>query len=160
MVVKISDPFGVSVFCDDIRFELGNKTSLIGIYREGMQIHAPFPCAVPRFGIFVQWFIPIVDKDKPRSPLTISVLGPGATAENPAITTELLTENILWGENLNLPALEDPDAQQMGRVEYPFLFAPFILAEPGYIRVRGTIDGITYKLGSLRVTQGEIPTPN
>ena len=54
-------PRGKAIFCDDIRAELGNKISLMGIYTGSVTIPPTieFPLTLPRMGIAVFWEEPI-----------------------------------------------------------------------------------------------------
>ena len=55
-----SAPFGHVIFADDIRQEIGNKLSAMGIYENEM-VFAPgtaFPILIHRLGILVHWVEP------------------------------------------------------------------------------------------------------
>src|SRR4051794_10954427 len=61
------------IFCDDIRHEVGNKVSLMGIYSADILFPGPPPVAFRTLGI-VAWLIFDVD-DRPTK-FTIRVLVP------------------------------------------------------------------------------------
>lgn len=63
------------VFCDDIRFEMGNKISLMGIYTGVLNVDQSFPLALPKFGVVV-WVISDFD-DFPANMITTIVLPGG-----------------------------------------------------------------------------------
>jgi hypothetical protein len=63
------------IFCDDIRFERGNKISFMGVYGGDMLISSPKP-AMMRIGI-VAWVISDIDD----APTSIKVRGTGPTAD-------------------------------------------------------------------------------
>jgi hypothetical protein len=48
-------PFGYALFCDDIRREIGNKTSLLGLYSAAAFFEAEFPISIPKFCVVVNW---------------------------------------------------------------------------------------------------------
>ncbi len=47
-----------SIFCDDIRFELGNKITLVGIYSGDMFVES-FPFYLPKMGVQIRYDAPI-----------------------------------------------------------------------------------------------------
>lgn len=61
------------IFCDDIRQEVGNKNSFMGIYDTDLIIYAPAPITLPKFAMVV-WLICDID-DTPRS-FTVTLFGP------------------------------------------------------------------------------------
>lgn len=61
------------VFCDDIRQELGNKLSLMGVYSGELLIFQKPPIILPKLGI-VAWLISDAD-DKPTK-MDLSILSP------------------------------------------------------------------------------------
>src|SRR5215472_6476318 len=56
-------PIGKVIFCDDIRSEIGNKISLIGIYTNSIIIPAEvqFPVTLAKLGIAIFWYEPVDD---------------------------------------------------------------------------------------------------
>ena len=72
-------PDGYTIFCDDIRQEIGNKQSLMGIYGHEMFVHHAFPVTM-RMGFHV------VFREDPSSPLndiTLCIYSPGDPDDNP-----------------------------------------------------------------------------
>lgn len=48
------------VFCDDIRTEMGNKTSLMGVYPVEMMVER-LPVTLPKFCVWVNLVVPVED---------------------------------------------------------------------------------------------------
>ena len=48
---------GFTIYCDDIRSEIGAKTTLVGCYNGLMQIQGVMPVTIPKFGISVHLMI-------------------------------------------------------------------------------------------------------
>ncbi len=70
----MSDPRVAHVaFCDDIRQEVGNKLSLMGLYVQDMFIVGKPPAMLPKFGVVV-WII--TDADDPVQRATTTILMP------------------------------------------------------------------------------------
>jgi hypothetical protein len=67
---------GHCVFCDDIRMEIGNKMSLMGVYSGVILFSGPPPAVMPKFGI-VTWIIS--DRDDVPTKLAISIIAPDGT---------------------------------------------------------------------------------
>ena len=53
-----TEPFGHTVFCDDIRHEVTGKLTLVGCYVAGMGFSEPPPAFVPQFAALVTIMIP------------------------------------------------------------------------------------------------------
>ena len=64
---------GTCIFCDDVRLEVGNKISLMGIYSSEILFTAAPPTVIPKLGI-VAWLI--FDRDDFPEKLTIRIVGP------------------------------------------------------------------------------------
>ena len=57
------EPDGYTIFCDDIRQEVGNKTSLMGVYGPEMFVNQPFPAAMHRMGFHIMY------REDPHAPM-------------------------------------------------------------------------------------------
>lgn len=57
------------VWCDDIRHEVGNKPSLMGVYTSGLVVPA-FPAVLPRLGLWISVYTPI---ERPFGKFSLSV---------------------------------------------------------------------------------------
>lgn len=55
-------PHGIAIYCDDIRPEIGGKYSLIGVYTGNMNIAGQAPTLLPKFGVHINFFIPVLLK--------------------------------------------------------------------------------------------------
>lgn len=144
--VDTPDVFGHTIFCDDIRFEADGKMSFIGSYGGAMTVHAAFPAALPKFGFAVTLWqaVQVARKD-----FVVKIFLPGDDEEKaPPIE--------MRGDPNAIP---DPGPEAKFLVaSMQFLSAPLVLKSPGVIRSRALIDGKLYRLGSLSVSQGPIPT--
>jgi hypothetical protein len=49
------EPFGYTLFCDDVRQEIGGKYSLIGIYRNDLIFEGPFPAKLSKLCLIVNY---------------------------------------------------------------------------------------------------------
>ena len=62
--------YATSIFCDDVRREVGNKVSYMGIYTGLMYLNM-FPAVLPRFCIAIQAVTPV---DRPFDFLKFKIL--------------------------------------------------------------------------------------
>lgn len=51
-------PYGITTFCEDIRQEVGNKLTYVGVYQGGLTIDAAPPFSFDRMCYFTSVFIP------------------------------------------------------------------------------------------------------
>lgn len=86
----MSNSFGVSIFCDDIRYEQGNKVSLMGCYGPELHVHTPLPVVLPKLGVLVQARFPI----GPLPDIHASIYMP--EADEPFFTQHIVQEEKDW----------------------------------------------------------------
>jgi hypothetical protein len=145
------DAFGYSIFCDDIRHEVGNKITCVGIYPNVMYVHSDFPFTLPKFAISVTYTERLALETKGSVPVHVFLPG----QEEPFLTGEIPVEEMRGAvptQELDLPNMPKP---QFGHFRIQVVFAPLVLNEPGYIKVQAVREGDEIKLGVLKV----IPAP-
>jgi hypothetical protein len=146
-----SEPFAVSIFCDDIRQEIGGKLSFMGVYYGAMYV-PQFPIILPKFCVNVTFYEPKNMAEVRVSPVIIRVFMPNDTDDTPSITGEVRSIKEMIGL---LPPSELPiekDVPQLAIANAMFIQSPLVVQEPGRVRVRCEYpDGTILKAGSLRV---------
>src|SRR5437763_17222776 len=113
---------GHSVFCDDIRAELGNKLSLMGVYATDILIATAPPVMFAKLGV-VTWVIS--DRDDLPQKVTLRILIPPDRTELVKIETQAGT-----------PTTSEPDEYSQNfilRMVYPMENLPLIA--DGYIEI-------------------------
>jgi hypothetical protein len=141
------EPFGTTLFCDDIRFESFNKTSLIGLYGYEMLLFGNFPAQLPKLGMFCCLRF---HKSQKVSGIKIQIYFPGDVEESPSHTQEVGFQ--FEADNFPLPdPAEYPDPSEYYGFNHPFLFSPVIIKQPGYVRIRATAGSNRIKAGSLKI---------
>jgi hypothetical protein len=131
----MSNPRGAHcIFCDDLRYEVGNKISLMGMYSGDIVV--PTPTVLAKLCIIV-WVI--TDIDDPPTQLGVRVLGPPGGIEL-----------------FKTPAYEPfPLAQTEGATKVvgtvTVQVTPFLLKENGYIEVMVDTDQGSMRAGRLMV---------
>jgi hypothetical protein len=134
--------FGYTVFCDDIRNEVGGKVTYVGAYLSNLLVHSEYPVTLPKFCFAITIYEPHDDlADKAE----LKIYLPSDPDDKPSIVGDL-----------DFPKLEQPQDGKFRIFRAHLVFAPVILQSDGWLRVRAERKGITMKLGSLRVTK-QIP---
>jgi hypothetical protein len=144
------DPFGDTVFCDDIREEVNGKISLIGCYAGSLRFLGPFPAVQPRLGIasFVQ-----LPTDEEIPALKFLVYFPGDKEDAPFVH-----ENIELSENFRKPLPPSPppdgmpDLVRRKLLRRQLLLGPIEFKSGGIIRVRLLYGDKRVSLGALEIT--------
>jgi hypothetical protein len=151
----MTDPVstGHTVFCDDIRFEVGGKVSLIGVYQAVMFVQGEFPITLPKFGLSVRYIEKI---GACSDEVKLRVFLPGDAEDAPTI------DGVIPMEEIRQAAAEDRLVSTVGNedarppVEYVhvgsnILISPLVLKQPGVIRVRAFCGDNEIKLGTLGI---------
>lgn len=150
-------PVGISIFCDDIRFEQGNKLTFVGCYGTEMLISGPLPALLPRLGIFVQLRLPAGTS----SPSQIRVYFPDSKDDEPAYVMDIAAPSAeTIKKSQETPS---PDIVPILASNVPILLGPVVIAMEGLIKVRVEWGGKTIKAGTIKIrhvgTEGAI-SPN
>ena len=138
-----------TIYCDEVRLEVANKQSLMGIYSSDLFV-PELPIALPKLCIVVSLVTPI---DKPFKELTIRV-----TKDD-----ETLIEAPITGEQLNDPQLNiienaeknNPD-QRIG-LTLTLMLAPFAIEKECILRVRAVTESGELKGRGLKIKSGPPP---
>jgi len=144
-------PDGYTIFCDDIRQEIGNKCSLMGIYGPDMFVDNPFPLMMAKMGFHITF------RDDPHaqlSPITLCIYLPVYEQDNPTYRSDIYRSQAALPP---LPGTLGPTARRMATINV--LLSPLNLKEPGKIKVRMLVDGEKIKLGTLRVAYKDPAAP-
>ncbi len=117
------------IYCDDIRNEVGNKFSFMGIYTRELTI--PNPTLLPKLCIAVKV---VTDIDDPLESITVRVV-----KINNGKEVELLST-----DSLPLPSLTDTPARDCDTtcmlLQMQFVLSPFQIEEDATIRVKATTE--------------------
>lgn len=134
-------------YCDDIRQEVGNKRSLIGVYTRDLFVQA-IPVTLPKLGIVVSILTPI---DRPFQKLSLRV----QQGEAVLISTEDLVAGF---KSISEAPLDDLDREIDGQAapsslicNIEILLAPFRIDAEHNIRVIATTEDGELRGRALRV---------
>jgi hypothetical protein len=116
------------IFCEDIRAEVGNKFSLMGIFAADIAFPVPAPVILPKFG-FVLWMLFDVGDEPER--FTIRVLVPPDRTETAKIEGE--------GQKITFPYPPDELSHQ-GSIRIVVPMINVSLEKEGFIEVMIKMD--------------------
>ncbi|MBI3439005.1 MAG: hypothetical protein HY054_10255 [Proteobacteria bacterium] len=132
------EPWGYTLFCDDVREEITGKYSLIGVYRQDLIIQGTLPAKLSKLCLVVNYVQPA---NAPKLPLTLKVFLPGV--ETPiSIDVDL--------SQIPDQAIEDPENQQI-KFQAVMALADLLLQEAGTIKVRVYRNDVEIKCGGIKV---------
>jgi hypothetical protein len=149
---KSDEPFGSTIFCDDIRQEVGGKLSYMGVYYGAVYVPS-FPISIPKFAVSVTFYEPIELTRKRTWVVPVRLFipgqeGPVATGEIPVASEEPISAVL----RSTLPP--DPDVPPLMIAQLAFAMTPLVMGEPGRLKVRGYYrEDMIITMGSLRVEQ-------
>jgi hypothetical protein len=135
--------WGQTLFCDDIRFEIGNKLSIVGIYQTDFIINSEFPIMVPKFCLYVSYY---ELAGRLQEELQLNIYFPGG-GENPGFQANIPRP----AQSEQMPAADRADSDRVNIIRAPITFSPLQIAEPGDIKVRMVCGDVVTKLGLINI---------
>ena len=141
-----------TIFCDDIRQEIGGKLSDIGVY--GGQMFVPsFPITLPKLCLVMSMITPV---DTPFRKLAMRIL-----KDDTQLAEGVLDETQLAGAvdaSTDVPADERKD--RILTLQSMFVFSPFQLEGPCTLKVRVETESGELRGVGLRIDQAPAPAPD
>jgi hypothetical protein len=132
-----------TVFCDDIRHEVGGKLSYIGVY-SGVLFVPTFPATLSKFCLAMNVLTPA---DRPFATLAVRLL------KDEDVLVEGTLDDAQLSAAVNVPADDVMAKDRILALQSIIVFSPFVLEGPCTLRVRAeTEEGELRGLG-LRVEQ-------
>ena len=140
--------FGYSIFCDDIRNEIGGKLSFVGCYNAIMFVSAQFPLTLPKFCIHMHI---LSSADRPFRSIIARCYIPDE--EDPVVEDTIQTPDTVAQVSLLADIERNIKEPRYIAASASLILAPLRIQAPGLIRARALIDGgpEETKLGSLRI---------
>lgn len=143
----MEDIFVHTLYCDDLRQEIGGKQSFMGVYNNDM-IVADFPANIPKLCTHIVVRLPI--KTNANNLVIKVVNGDDVMSEVPIPEGDLQKMSAAI-----LEASEDPAEVRHLAVIVHFQFAPLLLDQRSKLRAIAIVDGMEIKGNGLVV---RIPT--
>lgn len=141
---------GHTLFCDDIRHEVGNKISYIGCYTGDIIFRQELPATFSKIGFSITLETPA---DYPFQQITVKILLPGDDYENPSLTGNL---SISQTDKIDRQNDEIEGEEKIHKLVNNVVVESLEVKREGYIRVRADCDGEIIKCGSIRVRHQNI----
>ena len=145
-LVRTHTPYGYVIFCDDIRFEFGGKTTYVGVYSGTLVGIGSFPLVLPKFVMLATY---IERPGESTEPVQIRAFLPGEA--------DPFTRIDLPMNEARSAALPDDLPDPLIMVSAPIGAAPLVLAQAGWIKVRAYRGDEEIRLGALSVSMVETP---
>lgn len=139
----MSGEYGTTIFCEDIRDEIGGKKTYVGVFGTDLIIKGALPAIIPQFALAITLLEPIPSA---TGPLNLKIYLPGAAGDEVAMDIDLPVERSTAKSDQDI----DPTAEFVGAL-LSFKISPLVITNEGYIRVRAYKEGREIRLGSLKV---------
>lgn len=145
------DVYGYTIFCDDIRIEVGGKVTYVGAYVGGsITLHGAFPFTLSKFAMDVFYLQRVAHFVMPKR---IIVVMPGGTEENPSMVLEIPATAAEQVAQFQEKEKSTESQKRFMRMGSPIIFSNLVISEPGEIKVRAERNGEFVRLGALTVMQ-------
>jgi hypothetical protein len=128
--IGLPNIYASTIFCDDIRSEVGGKKSLIGVYGDAMVVHENFPLRLPKFGFSIYY---VQKKTIFNHEATVRIYLPG-DGDSASIEMKITSETA--GQIASTPPTPKSAALTHITMSLQFVIAPLEIKEPGPIKVR------------------------
>ncbi|WP_143595019.1 hypothetical protein [Thioclava sp. DLFJ4-1] len=143
-----TEPYGTTIFCDDIRNEVNGKLTLIGCYSGDMNFTNPGPATLPTFSALVNIRIP---KTTIFRSLKLHVIKEEGDQKQDILTADLDPDEEDLRRIISEAEKQDKDGTMIS-LTLPCRWSPLPISESGFIKVRAYLDGEKeIRLGALKV---------
>jgi len=140
-----------TLFCDDIRHEVGGKLSFIGVYSSKLFVPS-FPVTLPKLCLSVKVVTPA---DEPLRSLNLRVLKDEETLQEIRLDEEQLADASDSAEDMT----EEQRKERVQMAQFLLVFSPIQFDGPCILRVRVQTEDGELRGMALRVDQAP-PTPD
>lgn len=134
--------FAHATYCDDIRQEVGNKRSIIGIYSATLYVPS-LPAILPKLCIAV---VAVTPTANPFKSVTIRIL-----IDDAVFAEHKIDESQLQVQQTSFSNQEDVDNNLINQFHFAIQVAPFQIEKAMLVRTRVIADGEELKAGGLRI---------
>src|SRR6266566_1063417 len=129
------EAFGSTIFCDDIRVEVGGKLTFVGCYTGTMFIHTGFPVVLPKFCLGITY---AQERGKVIKPIKFAVLLPNDPEDKPSIefgVSDEAFEEVLRNIESEGAEIENRAGKAFAIVRSQIGVNNLVISEPGTIKV-------------------------
>jgi len=140
-----------TLFCDDIRHEVGGKLSYIGVYSGGLFVRA-FPVTLPKLCLSVRVITPA---NAPLRALTLRVLKDEETLQELILDDADLAAASDAGNGIE----EEKQGERVLMAQFMVVFSPIHFDGPCVLRVRAQTEDEELRGAALTVDAPSIAVP-
>jgi hypothetical protein len=140
----MSEAYGTTIFCDDIRDEITGKKTYVGVYLNEMILQSPFPAVLPQFALAITYLEPL---DWPILPVNIKIFIPGEISDEEVAVDIDLPIDV---NQVNQTSQSDPLAKFRASIMH-LRISPFVIHKEGHVKVRAYRLDNEIRLGSIKV---------
>lgn len=138
-----------STFCDDVRQEIGNKTSLMGLY-SGELFVQELPAALSKLCVVI---VCRTSVEEPFTTLSVRLnVAGGDTVAEVALPPEALKQLM---EHAKSHGSDDDPVRYMS-VGTSIILSPYLIQEPHTLKAVAIADGEEYPAGRLRIAAADL----
>jgi hypothetical protein len=159
---SMSEPYGYTIFCDDIREEVGGKITYVGTYQKDLILNVAFPAVLPQLCFGITYASPR-ELAREMAGMEIRVYLPGDPEDTPTVKLQADPEVApdLAAPDQPVPALSILEGPQQTRAAFFVRTIGPVLKTAGHIRVRALLkSGRVVYLGALVVKSNVQATPS
>ena len=143
---------GLTIFCDDIRHELGGKLTLVGCYGSELQFSGPAPGLLPTFACLINIRISIS--------LVFKTIAVYVLKETAGVKEEMFRQQVEFSSSIkssDVVEIPSSPSEKVRALAVPVQWISVVLPGETTIKVRATIDGgEEIRLGVLKCVFQEI----
>jgi hypothetical protein len=140
---------GYTIFCDDIRNEIGGKTTFVGVYDGILNIHGEFPFLLAKFGLGIRY---MEKRDAFKDDVIIRIFMPGESEDGEPSFQGLLPIREAR-EKVQVHPDANPDAPRYLQLATNLVFSPLVIPQKGEMKVRAQCGSEIVKLGTLLIAK-------
>lgn len=137
--MQMREPYGITIFCDDIRYEMGGKITYVGVYHQTLNIRGELPIFLPVLYFAINLMVP---SEYPAKQIAIKILKQKKNSEKEEVILDLPPRDLELGG--------EPEKYQ--RTVIHLNISPLHIDGDFTLKVRAYFDGKENKLGVLHVT--------
>lgn len=136
----VNAPYVFCLYADDIRQEVSEKVSLMGIYQGGMNVAGPAPQALPKLVVSAFFNTPV---DYPVSDVSIDVVLGDEVLQKIALPSETVRE-------AQASLRKNPTVRHLS-MQMVCVLQPLVITGDGTLRVRVRADSETFESNGLEI---------
>lgn len=145
MIIHPTLPSGFVIFCDDIRHEIGDKATYVGVYSGQMILAGNLPITLPKLCAAITLRI-----SPPTEIVRATIRMHLSSQDEPLFEAEAQIEPV-QGISDNIPLDQIPDSIMIMQMGAFAQMQGLIISQPSKIRVSAYIGDDEYRLGALDI---------